>query len=392
VTFRQNLEIAQQLYERALVLDSTFALAYASLSNVHGLQYWLGYDPYPERSERQREAAEAAVRLAPRLPQARWAMGIVYYWGERDFARALEELTVAVEGLPGSAELWEYVGFVHRRLGNWDQALAAFEKATALDPRDTGLFYDLAGNTYRFLRRYADAIEAYNRALALAPDLWGVRLSTAWTYLLWRGELDTLRNLLQRGPETFGVEGSRDLWRARLALWKRQPDTVLALLAAPQAVTFEARSTYEPGLLYVAWAQQLRGDRGAATRAFTGTLARLDSALKELPDDWRLHASRGLALAGIGRQSAAQGEAEWLTNSRVWADLYDRGVLSRARAMIWAQAGLVEDAVAEIEPLLAGPSWTSVHTLRLDPRWDPIRYDPRFQALLVKYADPEPVR
>jgi hypothetical protein len=47
----------------------------------------------------------------------------------------------------------------------------------------------------------------------------------------------------------------------------------------------------------------------------------------------------------------------------------------------------------EIERMQVEPSyWATAPALRLDPRWDPIRDHPRFQALLVEYADPQPVR
>ena len=384
---QRNLEIAQELYERALELDPEFALAYASLSFVHGWMYWFGYDPYPSRAESQRVAAEVALRLAPELPQVRWAIGHVHYVGERDYAKAIEEYTLTAKALPGSAELWSFVGYAHRRLGSWDQALAAYERVTTLDPRDAGVHQDLGGSTFRLLHRYEDALDAYNQALELAPDFAAAQLGKARTYIFWRGELDTLRNFLEVAPETFGQQGSRDLWRLRLALWERQPDVLLTLLGDSELVTFERQYNYEPGLLYAAWAHQLSGDRAAATQAFTGAVAQLDSVLSELPDDFRVHASRGLALAGLGRQPEAKKEADWLTSSRVYADFYDRGELAETRAMVFAQAGLVEEALAEIEQLLAGPSWTSVHMLRLDPRYDPIRDDPRFRALLDKYEN-----
>ncbi len=384
---QRDLEAAQQLYERAVELDPEFALAHASLSYVHGLMHWFGYDPYPSRAESQRVTAETAIGLAPGLPQAHWAMGLVHYWGQRDYAKALEELTFAVEGLPGSAELWSSVGYAHRRLGHWDQALAACEKATVLGPRDARVLWDLGGNTLVFLHRYEDAIGVLNRALELVPDFQAVQLLKARIYLLWRGELDSLRNLLERGPESYGPYGSRDRRRVLLALWERKPEVLLTLLDRPALVTFEAQGSYEPALLYAAWAHQLSGDEAAAAQAFMGALVQLDSAVHELPNDWRVHESRGLALAGLGRQSEAKREADWLTRSRAYADLYARPSLSAARAMIFAQAVLVEEALSEIEPLLAGPSWTSTHMLRLDPRWDPIRDDPRFQELLERYEN-----
>ncbi|MFC1661359.1 tetratricopeptide repeat protein [Gemmatimonadota bacterium] len=382
---RQDFEIAQLLFERALALDSMFALAYVSLADVHGWMYWLGYDPIPGRLERQRTAAEAAVQLAPDLPRARAAMGMVLY-NEHDYARALQELTVAVEGLPGSAELWELVGLAQRRLGNWDQALAAFEKAAALDPRVAGLRADSFGGTLQFLHRYREAVEAYNQALELLPDYWSAALSKAWAHLRWRGELDSVRSVLQRGTELDGPGGNTLSWRARLALLERNPDALLILLGAPQVVTLESQRSYEPGLLYAAWAHQLRGESNEATRAFTGALAQLDSALVELPDDWRMRASRGLALAGLGRRTEARAEAEWLR--KTVPPGFDRAdkVEYEAVALIFTQVGPTGEALREIELLLEGPSMTSVHTLRLDPRFDAIRDDPRFQALLERYA------
>ncbi len=114
---RQNLEIAQQLYERALVLDPDFAFAHAALSRVHGDMSWYRYDPSPQRLVRQLEETEAAQRLAPDLPQAHLAMGLVHYRGRGDYRRALDEFDVALRGLPNDAYLMYMIGAVNRRLG-----------------------------------------------------------------------------------------------------------------------------------------------------------------------------------------------------------------------------------------------------------------------------------
>jgi tetratricopeptide (TPR) repeat protein len=355
--------------------------------------YWFRYDLYPARADLQRREAEAALQLAQDLPQAHWAMGMVYYWRQRDYPRALEELTISADKLAGSSELWRYVGYTHRRLGNWEQVLAMYEKAAALDPRDASLFLDL-GDTYRMLHRYAEAVATYSRALVLTPDLADADLRRALAYVSWQGGLDSLRAAVKRGPESYGYSGSARLWRARLALLERNADALLALLAAqPEPVILEGQEWYEPALLYSGWGHRLRGDDGGAREAFRGALAQLDSALRDLPNDYRLHAARGLALAGLGRRAEALPEADWLKASVEYRDAYRRAnLIVEGRALIFAQAGAVDAALSEIEQLLSGPSWTSVHNLRLDPRWDPIRNDPRFQALLVKYANPEPVR
>jgi TolB-like protein/Flp pilus assembly protein TadD len=386
---RQNLEIAQQLYERALVLDPRFALAHAALSEVHGRMYWWRYDPSPARAARQLEEAEGALRFAPNLPQAHLAMGLAHYWGRRDYRRALEEFRIALEGLPNDSWVWRYMASVHRRLGNWDEVIAAFQKAAQLDPRAANLFLDQGGDTYDLMHRYAEAVRAYDRALDLAPGLHVALLRKGWAYVRWQGQLDTLRAALSRVPKDadFGAFGTRAAQQVALLLWERQPDSLLQVLRMAPVNVFQAQFFFLPTSLYAAWADQLRGDRPAARAAFDSARALLDSAIRELPDDWRVHAARGLTLAGLGRRDEALREARWLQQSVVYReDAHDGPLLAEDRARILAQAGEAEAALDEIKRLLARPSWLSVHTLRLDPSWDPIRDQPRFRALLARYT------
>jgi serine/threonine-protein kinase len=389
---RENLEIAQQLYERALAIDPDFALAHAALSQVHGLTYWLRYDRSAARAARQREEALTALRLAPDLPQAHMAMGMAHYWGRLDHRRALDEFAIALQGLPNDAELWMLIGFVHRRLGNWDDVFAAYEKAVGLHPRSAHLFRDLGGNSYQFVRRYAEAVRAYDRALSLAPDLHGAAVVRGITYVFWQGQLDTLRAVLSRLPRDarLGDIGRADALRAALLLWERDSEGLLQEIRSARVEVLQGQDFFLPSVLYAAWAHQLDGNREAARAAFESARALLDSALRELPDDWRMHAARGLALAGLGHRDEALREAQWLQRSE---DYRKDAVVSRLaaeeRARILAQAGEAREALDEVERLLAEPSQLTVHTLRLDPRWDPIREHPGFQALLARYADPE---
>ena len=390
---RRNLEIAQDFYERALVRDSGFALAHAALSDAHGQISWLRYDPSPERLVRQQEAAEAALRFAPDLPQAHLAMGLVHHIGRRDWRAALHEFRTALEGLPNDGELWEWIGYANRRLGNWDEVIAALDRVVALDPRNVNAVLE-GGSTRFWLHLYPEAMEWYGRALALAPEYAEADVSRAWAWLLWQGRLDSLAAALARQPPTadFGALGSASAWRALSLFWERKPDSLLALLRRTSLRVFQGQFEYLPTALYGAWAHQLRGDGMAAGLAFDSARVLLDSVVAVLPNDWRVHAARGLALAGLGRQREAQREAHWLQQSSVYRnDALEGPELAEGRARILAGTGQADAALEEIDRLLAKPSWLSVHKLRLDPLWDPIRDDPRFQALLVKYADPQPV-
>ena len=384
---QQDTETAQALYERALALDSRFALARAGLSEAHGWMYWNRYDPSPDRAARQRREAEAALRLAPDLPQGHKAMALAHYYGRRDYHAALEEFRVALRGLPNDARLWFSFAAVNRRLGNWDEVFAAVAKAMQLNPRDVEGLWDLGGNTYQGTRRYPEAVKAYDRALSLAPDLHPAAVRKGWAYVRWQGRFDSLRAILGRVPHGVGLGelGSEPAQRLQLFLWERQADSLLQALRQSRHAVYQGQRFFLPASLYAAWAHQLRGDEPAARAAFDSALVVLDSVVKELPDDHRVHAARGMALAGLGRRDEALDEARRLEQSDVYIrDAFAGSIVAEDRARILAHAGDAEAALEEIERLLRRPSWLSLHVLRLDPLWDPIRGHRRFQALVAE--------
>ena len=386
---RQDYEAAEQLFERAVALDTTFALAHVALTEVHGLMHRLRYDPSPERLTRAIAEAETAIRLAPDLPKAHEAAGLAYSLGRGDYRRGLDEFLRAVQGLPGDARLWQKIGFVNRNQDNWDEAITAFTKSTQVDPYDADLFFHL-GITEGLTRRFADAVRNLDRAQTLAPDLHAAAITKGWIYARWQGQLDTLEVVLARMPEapTTGAMGEVTTHRATLYLWEREPDRLLQVLQAARRPVFESELSFQPVALYSAWARRLAGDEPGAHAAFDSARVLLDARLADLPDDWRAHAARGLALAGVGRREAALQEVRRLEQSTGNADGYFRVQLSEDRARILAQIGEAGAALDEIERLLAGPSNLTVHVLRTDPVWDPIREYPRFQRLMALHRSP----
>jgi len=388
---RRNWEIAEDLFGRAVALDSTFALAFAALSEVHGWMSWFRYDFSPERMARQREAAETALRLAPDLPQAHFAMGSVHYHGSMDWRSALQEYRIALEGSPNNADLWAQIGYTHRRMGHWEEVLDALERALVLDPRNVDVLGNLAGGTFLSLRRYEEAIQWLDRARRLAPDAPVYDVLCGYAWVLWGGRLDSLNAVLARHPAEadFGFLGGAPIFRALALYWGRDADGLLSFLQRTTQAVFESRFFYLPGELWAGWAHQLREDSAAAHEAFGSALALLDSMVAVIPEDVRVHTARGLALAGLGRHEDALEEARWVQQSPAYGmDAQDGTTPAEDLARILAGIGETDAALAEIERLLAGPSRLSVHILRLDPRFDLIRHDPRFQALLVRYADP----
>jgi serine/threonine-protein kinase len=377
----EDLFSAQRLYEHALALDPQFALAHAALSEVHGMIYWLKYDPLPTRLEAQLSEARTALRLDPDLPEGHLATGFWYYVARRDWSAALEEYETARRGMPNDAHVIKRIGYTYRRMGNWDGVFGELEKATRVEPRNAELFYDLAGLTHDILRHYSAAIEAYDRASSFAPDHYDAAINKGFSYLNLTGQFDTLRTVLSQIPQT---EPAWYHGTVSLLMLERDADSVLQALRSQRVSPIQERQDFFiPTSLTAAQAHLLTGDVAAAHAAFDSALVVLDSAINLLPHDWRVHASRGRALAGLGRLDEALLEAEWLRGSEPYRHDAFRGPdVGDDRAAILVAAGEHEAALDEIERLLSMPAWLSVQHLRLSPTWDPLRNYPRFQRLV----------
>jgi serine/threonine-protein kinase len=382
---QEDFVAAQGLFERAIALDPDFALARAALARVHGLMYWEHFDASPARLEAQRAEAQEALRLQPNLPQAHEAAGWVHYV-EGDFEEALREYEAALEGLPNDAEIVARIGYTHRRLGHWPEVFEAYEKAIQLNPRNATLFYDLGGHSFAANRRYAEAVAAYDRAFALAPDLYDAALRKGLIYVHWRGQLDTLRAVVDQLPADLHLP-EVDLARVDLALWERDPESLLRLLDATPEPVFETQLVYLPKAIYAGWAHQFLGEGAAARQAFESAREWLEPLLERRPEDARIRAALGYAYAGLGRPDDAAGMAEGLTlRGQLGGDAVSRFQAARTSAEILAQANLPDAANRNLEILLAGASPVSVHTLRLNPLLDPLRDRPGFRAILYRFG------
>ena len=379
---RGNLEAAQQLYERAVALDSAFALAHAALALVHGDMFIDSYDPSPGRLKAQEREARTALRLAPDRPQSHLAIAVLHYSRE-EYRQAVVELGVALRGAPGDAGIWGWLAYAYRRLGDWDSVLVAYDRAIRLDPRNVGLMYG-KGYTLGWLHRYRDALAVYRQVLALAPDYAEAHAEIGWVYGKWQGQWDSLRVVFSTTP-------SESLLHERLDLFAmdHQPDSILAYLRVHRRQI--AQQWAPSGAMMAAEAHLLRGDSAGARAAFGSAMVELDSLTRANPDDHLVHLARGLALAHLGRRVEALLEARWIEGSDAYRlDRFIGGDQARrGRAYILAAAGDTAAAIAEVERLLVAPGIVTAYGLERDPWLEPIRHDPRFQALLVKYANPE---
>jgi serine/threonine protein kinase/TolB-like protein/Flp pilus assembly protein TadD len=398
----RNLQSAEQLLTRALSLDANFALAHAALSDMHRQLYFYRHDHTPARLAHERGEAEIALRLAPDLPAAHRAMALFYGTARNNNRLFLEEIRIAVRGAPNDAAMWESLANAHRRIGNWDSSLAAFTKARELNPRDPFMIFNHGNWTNTKLRRFQETIAWDDTVAKHWPDLLVVPMNKGWNYAAWQGQLDTLRAAMNARPLRTALEKVPAVLVFEYLRVTRQPDTLLRLLkvtdrswsdrASPRA--FSHPFHYIPLSLYAAWAHEMRGDRPAARAAFDSALVVADAAIRKAPDDWALHHARGMALAGLGRRAEAHREVQVLRDGKVYRDDAFFGPTVRlAAAEVLAQCGDADGAVADLERVLTEGAFgnilqvgITVHSLRMDPTWDPIREDPRFKALLARHS------
>ncbi len=374
---------AAGFYEKAAAADPNFALAYAQLSYLKSRIYWYNTDPTPQAIDAARKAAERALELQPELPEAHLSMGYVHYWGHRDYDAALAEFDKARKTLPNSANVLTAIAFVHRRQGKMEEGLDELQRSAALSPRDNLLAREV-GSTLVYMRRYAEANSAYDRALALVPDDFETQVSRV-VMLQTSGDLDAASKALAMIPAGVDPDGSVTFARWQLALVRRQPDAALAALEhAPALLVNSWPSTRVPVALLRAQALVQKSEIGPARTAFLEAQKALERLLDQPRAQTEAQSYLALVYAGLGQKEAALKSGRRATEALPYSrdDIIGGSYLAQL-AMVEAQVSEKQSALNHIEQLLAIPVGhvLSRASLRLDPVWDPLRNEPRFQKL-----------
>jgi serine/threonine-protein kinase len=380
------LESAQQMYERAVETDPQFALAYARLSDVHSYIYHLGLDRTAERLRQAEDAVNRAFELRPDLPEAQVALGTFYYRCFRDYERAMAALDVAEKALPGSFEVLLFKSGIAKRQGRFEEAISFLREARRLDPRNPQVCREMTLNlTYE--HRYVEAAAYYDTVLALAPHMLRNRLYRARLTLYERGETDSLRSaleyLLARGYE---YRGDVPWNRWYVEFFDRDYAAALDVLARADHDAFDLQMSYSPTPLLAGFVHLAVGDPEKAQASFDSARRVLEVEVQEYPEDERRLRALGLAYAGLGRKDEAiRAGLNALDLPYPKTDFFARKLTVGDLVFIYAMLGDQDAAIDQLESYLALPTRWSVQAELRDPRFDPLRDHPRFQALLERY-------
>ena len=377
------------LYRQAIALDPAFALAYAQLSYIDSYSYWIGFDHSQARLESATREAQRAMALQPNLPESHLAMGYLHYWGHRDYPAALREFETARQNLPNDARVISAIGYVSRRAGDTQAAIADFRRAEVLDPRNAILPMQL-GNTLALSRQYDDALAAFDRADAIHPGDYQSLAQKAWVLAL-DGQPIRARAVWATIPARTNPKGETSIVGFEIVWLMRQPDSALAIISRAPSVVWEPQSPGPiPAAVFAGQAWAAKGDTARSHIAYDDARHTLEAQVRTDPNDADAWSWLGISYAGLGRAadaiSAGRRATELLPISRDAVE--GSGVLMRL-AEIYAHAGSVSQAVPLLRQLLAIPSGgfvISAQLLRIDPMWDRLRADPTFTALLADSA------
>ena len=378
------LRAAQELYEKAIARDTSFALAYAQLSRTHDQLYWFYYDRSEERLAKQKQAADRALRLQPHLAEGHLALGVYYYHGHLDYERALREFEIARKLQPSNGDVYFAIGIVRRRQGKWAEALASQKKGVELNPRSALELAELGG-TELWVRDYAAAERYLVRAIEIDPEQGMAYGTLSVTYLVWRGDTAATQRVLREAMSKMGPERALPDLAVRSFGWN--PALKGALFDTALArIPLQAFGSDTAG--YYHWKAQFHSYHGHADTArmfLDSARVNLEAQVARLPDDPRTHGWLGVTYLELGLRAEARRAGERAVTLVPISQDATRGAGVRLNfALILAAIGDVEAAIDQLEYLLSVPSLVSVPLLEVGPTFDPLRGNPRFQRLLER--------
>jgi len=381
-TSPDDSEKAVGFYERAVQLDPAFALAWARLSRANAHVYFGGLDSTTARRDATERALNTAQKLQPNSPETLLAQAYYQYWVRRDYELAKATFGRVRELVPSSSDVPGALALIARRQGRWDESVAYWEQTLVLDPRNTE-WLALAAETYANLRQFPAALKTYDRLLDIVPNDPDTVASKAKIY-------QAEGNLEQAGELLAGVNAQTPSFIAFLTkmnqlFLERQFDEAIRLIHS-RLTEYRDVSDIERFFnpFFLVLAQENAGDIVGARATAQQMLRPLEPLSEKDPDNPNFAQALSLIHAVLGQKNAAIKEAERaITLLPSGKDAVDGPRAEENLAFVEVLIGEKNHAIPRLQHLLQIPynNCLTPALLRLNPQWDPLHGDPRFQKL-----------
>jgi tetratricopeptide (TPR) repeat protein len=379
---------AQKYLREAVRLDPKFALAWALLSYVDALGYaTAALQPTAALREEARQAAETALTLQPNLGEALMAKGYYHYACLRDYDTAVRYFEQARQRLPNSSQIPESLAYVTRRQGQWDRSESYFNEAERLDPRNATLLTQHA-ISYTALRRFPEALRKLDQVLNVTPDDLDTLVAKA---AIAQAEGDLPRASALLAPLHPAADRPLALeTQVYQGILERRPAQIILQLKKMLAKPDPALGFWNGELrFWLGWAQDVAGDHVGAQESWRQARSELEPFLKDQPENYTLIGDLALINMGLGDKAAALALSERaIAANPIEKDAVTGPIPVEILARVAARMGEPDRAIAALQKLLSGPGNGALPQgpltpalLRLDPMFDSLRNDPRFQKL-----------
>jgi len=365
---------AVELFNQAIARDANFFLAYCRLAEAHD-ELAFREDDAERDLTLAKSALDTVFRLKPDAGEAHLALAIHFYHGYVDYAKARNELAIALRTLPNNARIFEWSGYIDRRQGRWNEAARALERAIELDPQNVKMLIG-AATTNELMRNYPRERAIVDRLISLEPNNLEHRARRARIDFLERADIRPMHDF----NENF---------RGILVWYERNTDEAENVLTAladdalgprgldPRGVGASRLSRpFVQGLV-----ARMKSDATAAKSAFTSARALQEKKL----DGWGPNLGiLGLIDAALGQKEEALQEGRQAVElARKQSDSLDSADVLYLYAVICAWTGERDLAIEQLKTLAAIPAGVSYGDICLNPYWDSLRGDPRFEKIVA---------
>ena len=379
------------LLDQAVARDPAFVPALCLLARAHLEIYWFNLDHTEARLNLAGKALDAAARAQPEAGEVHLARAVRFYWVSRDYVSALAELALARRSLPNDADTLQFLAFIERRQGQWDESIRHLEEARTIDPRNAATSGELAFE-YVSLRRYTDAARAFEEVLVWKPDDFTVQLGRALVDMEGKGDLRRLESIIFGKSAKAGDAALLAAVRIRLALWRRNYHAAEQALFAYSSPDITERGYVTPREFFTGMIIRGQRESARAQAAFLAARERAAAIVAERPDDAKALIILAEIDARLGRKAqairAGEGAIKLLPVDK---DAFDGPDILARLAGVLAQVGETSRALDLLERVLKTPSAPSLTRpcyggLKMDDVWDPLRGDPRFEKIVASLA------